>query len=331
METKANYALIGLFTIAIVAGVFGFVYWFQNMGTGERAFYRIVFEGSVSGLRTGGSVLFNGIRVGEVSELKLNADQPQQVNVLISIDKAVSVRPDTLAGIEFVGLTGIAAVALTGGTGTLPPLKGSKNDPPILTASHAATQDVTQGAREVLRRIDDFIAENQKAFRSTLQNLDTFTATLARNSERIDHIMAGLENLTGGADGKGGEVNAAARSIKELADNLDKRTAEITEGINHFTATGSKQFEQVSRDARNTLSNINSTVRNIDKNPAGCSSAATKSNNRRRFRPPPKYTAPERSRAGFAFCRCQPPPVTSLSRSARRRAPAWCRPCRSPR
>jgi phospholipid/cholesterol/gamma-HCH transport system substrate-binding protein len=268
METKANYALIGLFTIAIVAGVFGFVYWFQNVGVGERAFYRVVFDGSVSGLRTGGSVLFNGIRVGEVSELKLNADRPQQVAVLISIEKSVSVRSDTQAGIEFQGLTGIAAVTLSGGTATLPTLQGSKSDPPTLVASRSSTQDITQGARDVMNRIDNFIAENQKAFRSTLQNLDTFTGALARNSERIDHIIAGLENLTGGPDGKGGEANAAARSIRELADNLDKRTAEITEGINKFTSTGAKQFELLSKDARNTLANIDRTVRNIDKNPS---------------------------------------------------------------
>ena len=268
METKANYALIGLFTIAIMAAVFGFVYWFQNIGTGERAYYRIVFDGSVSGLRTGGSVLFNGIRVGEVSELKLNADRPQQVAVVISIDRLVSVRPDTLAGIEFQGLTGIAAVTLSGGSASLPPLQGNKDDPPTLAASRGSTQDITQGARDVLNRVDIFIAENQKAFRSTLQNLDTFTGALARNSERIDHIVAGMENLIGGTDGKGGEANAAVRSIRELADHLDKRTAEITEGINHFTATGSKEFELLSKTARNTLANIDRTVRNIDKNPS---------------------------------------------------------------
>ena len=42
METRANYVLIGVFTLAVVVGVFGFVYWFQNIGgTGERAFYRV--------------------------------------------------------------------------------------------------------------------------------------------------------------------------------------------------------------------------------------------------------------------------------------------------
>ena len=73
METRANYVLIGAFTLAVVLGVFGFIYWFQNIGgSGERAFYRVQFEGSVSGLRTGASVLFNGIKVGEVTELKLD-------------------------------------------------------------------------------------------------------------------------------------------------------------------------------------------------------------------------------------------------------------------
>ena len=92
METKANYVLIGVFTLAVVVGVFGFVYWFQNIGgTGERAFYRVVFDGSVSGLRTGGSVLYNGIRVGEVTGLKLDPEKPQQVTATLSIDKSVAV------------------------------------------------------------------------------------------------------------------------------------------------------------------------------------------------------------------------------------------------
>lgn len=269
METKANYALIGLFTIAMVAGLFGFVYWFQNLGgTGERTFYRVVFDGTVSGLRTGGSVLFNGIRVGEVANLQLSADRPGEVVAVISIEKNVAVRDDTKAGIEFQGLTGIAAVSLTGGSPDHPPLQGSKDNPPTIVASRGSTQDVTQGARDVLRRIDEFIAENQKAFKETVQNVNNFTAVLAKNTDRIDRILGGLEGLVGSGDGKSGEINEAARSIRELADNLDKRTADITTGINHFTATGAKEIQAVSRDIRATVADIDRTVKNIDRNPS---------------------------------------------------------------
>ena len=216
METRANYVLIGAFTLAVVVGVFGFVYWFQNIGgTGERAFYRVVFDGSVSGLRTGASVLFNGIRVGEVADLKLNPQRPKQVIASISIDKSVAVRKDTEIGLEFQGLTGIAALSLKGGDPSKPQLVGAKDNkddnPPVLTAPPGATQDVTQAARDTLRRLDDFIADNQKAFKSALDNIDKFTGALARNSDHIDRITAGLQNLTGGADGK------AAKSTRPRA------------------------------------------------------------------------------------------------------------------
>jgi phospholipid/cholesterol/gamma-HCH transport system substrate-binding protein len=272
METKANYLVIGLFTLAVVVGVFGFIYWFQNIGgTGERAFFRVQFDGSVSGLRTGGSVLFNGIKVGEVTNLKLNPQRPQQVLATISVDKSVAVRADTEVGLEFQGLTGIAALSLKGGSASAAPLVGAKtaaDNPPLLTAPPGATQDVTQAARDVLRRVDDFVAENQKSFHDALENLDKFSATLARNSERVDKIAEGLQNLTGGADGKGGEVNAAVKSILKLSESLDKRTADITAGIDRLTAQGSRQLDAVSSNAQRTLATINRAVENLDRNPS---------------------------------------------------------------
>jgi phospholipid/cholesterol/gamma-HCH transport system substrate-binding protein len=284
METKANYTLIGLFTLAVVVAVFGFVYWFQHVGGGgDRAYYRVLFESSVSGLRTGSAVLFNGIRVGEVESIRLSADNPKQVIAMITVDKAVKVRPDTRAGVEFQGLTGIAAVALTGGSADKAPLEGTKQNPPTLDASLAATQDVTQGAREVLQRIDDFIIENRGTFRNALKNIETFTETLAKSSGRIESILTGIENLTGGSDGKGGDIGEAARSIKGLADklsnetapelqkllaNFDKRTDSLVKEWNELANTGTRQIELISRDFRRTLNDIDRTVNNIDKNPS---------------------------------------------------------------
>ena len=261
METRANYTLIGLFTLAVVVGVFGFVYWFQNIGgTGERAFYRVQFEGSVSGLRTGATVLFNGIKVGEVTELKLNPTKPKQVIAGISIDKNVAVRADTEIGLEFQGLTGISALSLKGGDPAKPALVGAKtakDEQPLLIAPPGATQDVTQAARDALRKVQEFIEENQKAFHSALENLDKFSGSLARNSERIDKIAEGLQNLTGGEDGKGGELNEAARSFRTLGDNLDKRIAEVTVGIKRLTSTGTR-----------TLTTIDKAAKNLDANPS---------------------------------------------------------------
>ena len=129
METRANYVVTGAFTLAVIAGVFSFIFWFHNSGSGgERASYRVVFTGSVSGLRSGGSVLFNGIRVGEVSGLALDAHDPRKVVATISVDRAAPVRADTRVALAFQGLTGLAEVALTGGAADAALLASRRRD-----------------------------------------------------------------------------------------------------------------------------------------------------------------------------------------------------------
>ena len=252
METKANYVVIGLFTLAVMVGVFGFVYWFQSLGgTGERAYYRVVFDGSVSGLRIGGSVLFNGIRVGEVTDLKLNPGKPQQVIATVTIDKSVPVRADTTVGLEFQGLTGIASVALTGGGASAAILNGAKNEPPVLTAPPGANQDFTQAARDTLRRLDEILAENQKAFRSAIENIDKFSGALARNSDRLDKISEGLQNLTGGADGKSGQLNEAAISVRKLSDAATDKIDALTQDAHRTLGAIDSAVNSIGRAARN--------------------------------------------------------------------------------
>lgn len=269
METKANYVLIGMFTLAVIAGLFGFVYWFQNVGgTRERVPYRIVFQGSVAGLHTGANVLLNGIQVGDVTSLKLDPQRPKEVAALVNIDKSVQIHSDVEVGLEFQGLTGVAQIALKGGSPDSPILQSSKEKPALLTAPPAATLDFTQAARDTLRRLDDFVAANQDIIKDALKNIDTFTAALARNSDRLDKIVAGVQDLTGGDDGKGGKLNEAAKSIRTLSDNLDQRTADISVNLNRLLVNGNKHIEVVGNDLHRTLGTIDTAVKNFDKNPS---------------------------------------------------------------
>ena len=117
METRAPFVIVGAFVLAAIVAVFGFVYWLQNTGgLGPRASYRVQFEGSVPGLLVGAAVLFNGIRVGEVTELGLAPGNPRGVNATISVAATTPVRADTKVGLEFQGLTGVPVIALEGGT-----------------------------------------------------------------------------------------------------------------------------------------------------------------------------------------------------------------------
>lgn len=212
METRARYALIGLFMLAVIAASFGFVYWLENKGGfGERETYRVQFESSVSGLLVGSAVLFNGIRVGDVTGIALNPEAPQQVIATISVVKHTPIREDTQVNVEQQGLTGGVAVTLTGGTSTTP--LASNGGVPTLVAPPGVGQDWTQSARDAFQQVETILNENAEPLNQAIENIEVFTDALARNSDKVDGILAGIERMTGG-----GKSNAPLYSLKPAAD-----------------------------------------------------------------------------------------------------------------
>ena len=193
METRAPFVIVGAFVLAAIAAVFGFVYWLQNAGgLGPRTSYQVQFEGSVPGLLVGAAVLFNGIRVGEVTGLGLAPDNPRGVNATISVASTTPVRADTKVGLEFQGLTGVPVIALEGGL-----LVAKAEKVPTLVAEPGAGQGMTQAARDALRKVDSVLTENSGALKDTIANFKVFSEGLARNTGKLDGIVAGLERMTG--------------------------------------------------------------------------------------------------------------------------------------
>lgn len=196
METRAPFIIVGAFVLAAIGAVFGFVYWLHNTaGTGVRTVHHVQFDGSVSGLLVGAAVLFNGIRVGEVTGLGLAADSPRRVDATIAVAADTPIHADTKVGLDFQGLTGVPVIALEGGKQAGPPT-GTLT----LVADPAAGESMTQAARNALARVDSVLAENAEPLKSTIANLKTFTDGLAKNTGGLDSIVAGLVKMTGGGE-----------------------------------------------------------------------------------------------------------------------------------
>ena len=241
MERKAHYVMIGLFTFAAIATAFAFVFWIHHTSDKKTGVsYRVIFDGAVSGLRVGSSVLFNGIRVGEVTALKLDPEAPSQVTALIVVNKATPIRSDTYVGLEFTGLTGIAAVSLKGISTSAPLLEKEEGEPPSLRADISASQDTMQAARDVLAKADAVIVANQEDLRKAIKNLTAFTETLAKNSENIDSILANTKDATASA-------KELMTSGKELVENVDKRTADMSTNFNTLMKTSTAQVQVIGK------------------------------------------------------------------------------------
>ena len=201
MEIRARYILMGLFLLAVIGGVFGFIFWLENAGSfRDRTVYRITFDGPVSGLYSGSAVLFNGIRVGEVTALRIAADRPNEVAADIAINDNTPIRQDTIVDLEYQGLTGVAAVSLTGGQSGAPLIE-SGDGIPMLEARHGAGLTVTQSARDALLKLHAILDDNSQPLKELIGNVNAFSGALARNSDKVDGILSGLERMTGGSRG----------------------------------------------------------------------------------------------------------------------------------
>jgi phospholipid/cholesterol/gamma-HCH transport system substrate-binding protein len=160
--------------------MFGFVYWLKNTGSfGERVAYQVHFSVPISGLSTGSDVLFNGVKVGQVDGIYLDADQPEQLVARISVAAFTPLRTDTVAGVDYAGLTGAASILLTGGSAKAAPL--ARDGSGVLVADPGNSRSWTQKASRILGVLDD---------------------VLEKNKGRFDAILAGLERLAGGGPDK---------------------------------------------------------------------------------------------------------------------------------
>ena len=252
METRANYAIIGIFTLAVIGAAFGFVWWFAGRDSGvDRPMYRVEFFGSVAGLSRGSPVLFNGIRVGEVTTVDLSEKAPDQAFATIQVGKAAPIRADTRASLDVNLLSGVAQVSLTGGAKDAPPL--TKRDPadpyPIITAEPGGLGSIIQTARGtaekanvLLDTLNAIIGENRGSINATFKNAEAFSDALAKNAPAIESALA--------------SVGDAAKRIGPLAAKLETLTDETTGLVR------SVEPDRV----RNIVRNFESVTQTVDEN-----------------------------------------------------------------
>lgn len=228
METRANFAMIGAFTLAVIAAAFMFVFWFSGARTREGIkTYKIVFTSSVSGLSRGARVLFNGLNVGEVKAIDLEPSDPGKVFALIEVARNTPVKTDTRARLESQGLTGVANVALIGGTPSARDVPGNPTNPPIILAEQSEIQNILETLQRLTVKVDSamtqvekLISSNADSINNTIKNVEKFSTALGENSDGFKQFMASVSEL-------GKTLKPVAENLESLTKNLNTRIAAI--------------------------------------------------------------------------------------------------------
>lgn len=285
METRANFALIGLFALAVIFAGFAFVYWIAGPSHNANfRTYQIVVRGSVEGLTPGSPVQFNGLKVGEVKSLEIDREDPSHVDVLIGVDERAPVKIDTRARLDMRGLTGVPYVSLVGGSREAPSLTAEPGAPyPRIAAERSEMQDLVENVQKLaqkatvtLEHLDKFLELNTDSLSASIKNIESFSKALADNRDQVTSFLH-----------DGAEV---AHSLKPMAEHLNRVLADAdkaikaldpkqiktitgnlagaTTNINRFTGSGLRQYEQLAADARKAVETLDRAVRNLERDPS---------------------------------------------------------------
>ena len=237
---RASNLVIGTATLTVIAVAFGGLLGVQKWRASQnRSQLRVVFEGgSASGLRRGGPVNFDGVPAGQILSIQL--ESPRKVVALVSLDNAAPLRKDTVAGIEFQGLTGVAAVSLIGGAPSAPPVPLDSDGIPVLTADLSDAESIV----DTLHNVDRVIVNNSDAIKDGLRTFEDYTADLKTKGAEIDSVMTKVDSAFAGfdkavtkiesvvpgfVDGKADELFEKVKGFHELADTMKKKSAAFLE------------------------------------------------------------------------------------------------------
>ncbi|SHJ10975.1 phospholipid/cholesterol/gamma-HCH transport system substrate-binding protein [Palleronia salina] len=215
METRANFILIGAFTLAAILGTLGFFIWLASFQI-DRQYqtYGILFE-DVSGLDSSGDVLFNGIRVGRVIDLQIYDEDPSRVFATVEVDAETPVRENTVARLQSQGVTGVSYISLSGGTPGAEMLRPDGDGLPIIPSQRSTVQSLVEdapglvvSAGELLAQLRELVGpENRALVNNILRNLDSASA-------QMDQALADFSDVTG-------SVSDATLQIARFTDRLD--------------------------------------------------------------------------------------------------------------
>ncbi|QCI10075.1 MCE family protein [Pseudomonas putida] len=299
METRAHHVLIGLVTVLVVVGAMLFGLWLTKSSVDD-AFkdYEVVFNEAVSGLSRGSPVQYNGIKVGDVTSLRLDPKDPRRVLARVRLSGDTPVKEDTQAKLTLAGVTGNSFIQLSGGTPQSPELVGQGNKLPVIVASPSPisrllndSSDLVTNINLLLHNANQMFSENNiDRLSNTLANLEQTTGAFASQKGGISQAIEQLSQVGKQANATLAETQALMRNANNLLGSSGKQAigsaeqamqslAQSTETINSLLkdnsqaigdgAQGLNQLTPAIRELRETLNSLKGISRRLEADPSG--------------------------------------------------------------
>lgn len=238
METKANYVLIGAFTVLGLLGLLGFLLWFANYRVDQQYDYYDVYMPEVSGLGIASGVRFAGLPVGQVVDVQISSDERGAVRLRLEVRAGTPVKTDSTATVEPLGVTGLSAVGITAGSSDAPLLTTEDGTVPVIQTGQSILQSIGEQTPEILERLNTVSEQLTQLFGpENQQHVNTILGNLDRSTGNLDQAIADVSAATKTIADVAGEVSALRPQIAGIGDQMEKTLNSADAALTAATGT----------------------------------------------------------------------------------------------
>lgn len=199
MEAKTNYTIVGLIVLILAAGLLSTGLWL-SVGFNQKTYlpYTVYFHESVAGLSQDAAVKYNGVQVGHVKKIKLNNNDPRQVEITLDIEEGTPITTSTSATLISQGITGVTYLGLSASTADLTPIQKMPGEPyPVIPTKPSLFNQLDTILKEVSENVNKlsneaqriFNKENAKYIKKSLANIERVTTVIANNNDKINRSL----------------------------------------------------------------------------------------------------------------------------------------------
>jgi phospholipid/cholesterol/gamma-HCH transport system substrate-binding protein len=302
MAKRQSRFMVGLFVlVGVLIGVAVVVWLGAAKYFQKGARYVTYFDESVQGLQVDSRVKYRGVDVGSVERIGVAPDQ-RLVEVVIKIYLEGDLERSIVTQLRSAGITGIVFVELDRRQPDEPPFfppAGMKAVYPVIPSQPSQTKQMLSSVDRIMDQIAkvdlagvaDQLKQTSRAMETfltgretgnILRNLDSTTAALDRNMQRIDRILAEgkADSIISALDQGLGETRQGIAEIRKLLAAIGKevadlKTAEIAgksksliEGVDRRTKAVASDIESTTDDIRQAVESFKMLIEGLRENPS---------------------------------------------------------------
>lgn len=285
METRASYIAVGMFVVALLAGLVVAALWFARGQLNENTTrYETYFASVGSGLSAGSAVRVNGVQLGRVVDVALDPDNPTRVRVTMDISSNAPIRSDSVASLEIQSLAGTTAIEINAGSKTAPPIAvHSDQSYPVIWSRESNLSQIVDAVPNLLLKLtrlldslqDAVNDKNRQALGETLDNLAQLTAVASAHREDLARLLQDSATDARDLNQVIANLNDITKKLNQIADeaNTTMRNANATVQENRtplkdFTQNGLQQFQELAVDMRSLVAELSRTINTLDRDPS---------------------------------------------------------------